>query len=410
MQGMAPTSGILLSVITGAATIGSIWYVFKRIYSERVGLIGALLYALSFLTVMTDREVVPTTPVVLWSVWFLFSIHLFLSKRLYFALVLTAFLYAISWNFNLALVLLVPVSFTAFILARTRPSIRMVRDSLLVGLCTMLPFIVFELRNGFLQTRAILFSASGHAAINFGEKLDRTLTLLAKNIQGIYWGNYITLADKTPLVIMSALFVLLVILRKITFRWGILMVFWTALYTIFFSRNPLNLSEYYLNGLTVLWILIPALVIELFWRRPYTMVFGVLLLALFSVVNANRFFTQPVNNSGYIHRAAIVHEIARDAREKGYPCVSVSYITSPGNDLGYRYLFYYENLHVNLPMSEAPVYTIVFPHSLVDRIDKSFGALGLIYPNYAKYTKESIAQSCSGENQNLSRPMFGFTN
>jgi len=89
--------------------------------------------------------------------------------------------------------------------------------------------------------------------------------------------------------------------------------------------------------------------------------------------------------------------------------VSVSFITNPGYELGYRYIFYLNNLHVNQPSSGSPVYTIVFPHTKVDRIDKSFGALGLILPDYEKYTEKEVNESCSGSNENLTDPMFGFT-
>ena len=95
---------------------------------------------------------------------------------------------------------------------------------------------------------------------------------------------------------------------------------------------------------------------------------------------------------------------------KGYPCVAVSYITKPGYNLGYRYLFVLENMHVNNPESLSPVYTIVFPlDDTLFPVHKTFGAIGLIYPDYSRYNKEDVQKSCSGENSNLTDPMFGFT-
>ena len=66
-------------------------------------------------------------------------------------------------------------------------------------------------------------------------------------------------------------------------------------------------------------------------------------------------------------------------------------------------------MHVNRPVSGSPVYSIVFPHDKVNRLDKFFGALGLVLPDYGKYTKEEIEKSCSGANSNLTEPMFGYT-
>jgi len=128
------------------------------------------------------------------------------------------------------------------------------------------------------------------------------------------------------------------------------------------------------------------------------------------ILNLHRFFTVPINKSGYLERKAVVAEIKRDAKERGYPCVSVSYITNPGYELGYRYLFWLEDMHVNKPNSNSPVYTIVFPlNEKLFPVNATFGALGLIYPDYSRYNKEAVLESCSGENSNLTDPMFGFT-
>jgi hypothetical protein len=115
------------------------------------------------------------------------------------------------------------------------------------------------------------------------------------------------------------------------------------------------------------------------------------------------------NHAGYVERKAIVEYIKQDAAAHNYPCIAISYITSVGNDLGYRYWFWLNGMKVMRPDSLAPVYSIVFPHSLVNKIDKSFGSLGLIFPDYSRYNKEGIAKSCSLPDQNLTEPMFGFT-
>lgn len=408
--GMNPASGIIVSILVGLFTIFSMWFVVKSIFSNRVGLYAALIYSFSFVLVMTDREVNPTITVVLWSIWFLYSLYLILKKKTATGLLLTAFLFAVSWQINLAFVILAPVSFIALLLSKSMPKISAIRNAIIVGMVSLSPFLLFEVKNGFLQTKAILGSAiGGGTPVNFLEKLDRTTTLLSKNIRNIYSGDLLNLSDKTAMLLMFGIFAFLVFYRKLRIKWAILFVFWILLYVVFFSRNPLNLSEYYLNGMAVLWVLIPALLLEVLSKTLPGKVVVLFLLMLFVVANLARFTTISVNRSGYIDRMNIVEEIKNDSLKHGYPCVAVSYITTPGNNLGYRYLFYYQNLHVNLPKTEAPVYTIVFPHTMVDKIDQSFGALGLIYPDYKKYATEGIAKSCSGTNQNLSEPLFGFT-
>lgn len=408
--GMSPASGLVVSIITGVLTVLSIWFVVKSIFGNRVGLISALIYASSFVLVMTDREVNPTISVVLWSVWFLYSLHLLMKKKMRSGLILTAFLFAFTWQINLALILLTPVTLLTLLFSKTLPKVIAIRDAIIAGVLTLSPFILFEFKNGFLQTRAVLSSAAGGGVkVDFMQKLDRTTTLLSKNIRNIYSGDFLNFPDKTAMLLMFGIFAFLVLYRKLRMKWAILFVVWIILYIVFFSHNPLNLSEYYLNGMTILWVLLPSLLLDVLWKNRIGKIGAVVLLTLFVIGSVVRFETIPVNKSGYVDRMALVSEIKADSIKHGYPCVAVSYITTPGNNLGYRYLFYYQQVKVNLPKSEAPVYTIVFPHSMVDKIDKSFGALGLIYPDYKKYTVEEIEKSCSGADQNLSDPLFGFT-
>ena len=115
------------------------------------------------------------------------------------------------------------------------------------------------------------------------------------------------------------------------------------------------------------------------------------------------------DSKGYLERKNIVSYIKEDALKKGYPCISVSYITNPGDNVGFRYLFFLNKLHVNESKSESPNYTIVIPPGLsTDSVRYISGAFGVIPPD-KEYSKEHIEQSCSGQNSNLTDPMLGFT-
>ena len=182
---------------------------------------------------------------------------------------------------------------------------------------------------------------------------------------------------------------------------------WQGLFILFFTFNSINVSEYYLNGMNVVWLVIVVVSLVSLSKKYPLMATGIVVFLL--SLNVYAFFSRSVNESGYIQRKAIVDYIYNDAHAHNYPCVSVSYITSPGNDLGYRYFFYLKGMHVNQSKSQSPVYSIVFPHSKVDRLDKTFGALGLVLPDYERYNEQQIKESCSGQNSNLTDPMFGFT-
>jgi 4-amino-4-deoxy-L-arabinose transferase-like glycosyltransferase len=415
--GMNPTGGLVLSIITGGLTVASIYYVFTSVSKRSVGLLGALLYAVSFYSVMTDREVVPTTPTILWSVWAFFALHLFLQKRYRPALVLTGVLAGLIWHINMGLVLIIPIIGIAYLVSLVRHKqkgehiVLYGKSMVLAAVAAALilsPYLLFEVRHSFVQTKSILTSSSTAATQSFMEKLDRTTSLASKNIIGFTWGPYLSLPDKYPLFLMVILLVSLVYLKKMDKTLGGFALFWLGLFLAFFSYNSLNLSEYYLNGMLVIEVFILATLLATLIESKQLRSLGAVLLTLFVVSNMIRLFTLPVNKSGYVDRNALVQFIKEDAAKHGYPCVSVSYITEPGFNLGYRYLYYINGLRVNQPSSLAPVYTVVFPHSRVDRIDKSFGALGLIYPDYNRYKPEQILVSCSGPDANVTDSLFGY--
>ncbi|KKU90716.1 MAG: hypothetical protein UY23_C0008G0001, partial [Candidatus Jorgensenbacteria bacterium GW2011_GWA1_48_11] len=65
-----PVGSILLYVILGMFGIWSFYFVFKTVFKKQeVGLIAAFVSAVSYSIVMNDRGTVPTTPVIIWSVW-----------------------------------------------------------------------------------------------------------------------------------------------------------------------------------------------------------------------------------------------------------------------------------------------------------------------------------------------------
>lgn len=187
------------------------------------------------------------------------------------------------------------------------------------------------------------------------------------------------------------------------------MLVWLLVYILFFTFNAIIVSEYYLNGMTIVWILIASLFVNYLLRGRRYRDWAYAVIWTFVIINMFKFFTLSVNRSGYVYRRALVSFIKDDSQKHDYPCISISYITDPGYELGYRYLFRIEKMHVNRPSSGSPVYTIVFPHSLVGSIDKSFGALGLIYPDYKRYSPDEVSKSCLGEDANLTDPLFGFT-
>lgn len=410
---MDPAGGLILPVITGVFAIFSNYFVFSKIFNKRVGLIAAAVYALSYVIIFTDKEVVPTTPAMLWTIWFFYFLwNLFKGKS--WSYIFLGLLLGLAWNFNLALIILTPLILIVQIFSKKKWDFKFISIGILVFLFVMTPFFLFETRHGFNQTKSIISSlttskdqipgmGTGYA------KFDRVLQLVHTNTTSIFWNPNIGIRPGIIFYLLIVSFGLLVYKKKIPGILAVTMFLWQVLYILFFTFNSLNPSEYYLNGMNVVWIAVFAVGVDYLLSRKDLKFFGYLVLAVFVYMNLFRFFTKDINRSGYIERKALVAYIAADSRAHGYPCVSVSYITSPGNDLGYRYFFWLAKLHVNQSKSGSPVYSIVYPTRFVSRVDRNFGVLGLILPDYGKYTEKAVNYSCSGANSNLTDPLFGYT-
>lgn len=416
---MSPLPAVFLTIILGVLTTFSSFFVMSKITnSQKAGLIAGLIHASSALIVFIDREVAPTMPVILWSVWYLYSLFLIYRGNQIWGFVLWGFLLGLVWHFNLALIILAPLILVPLIfLKKESKSSSINAKAVILGLLVLLvcssPLVIFEIRHGFSQTRAVTLSLTTQKDFIEGTstglaKLDRVMQLVNRNSISIFSKYFFT----RPSFIFWGLVVLffyLVKRKKISPFLITLVPAWQLTYILFFSLVSLNVSEYYFHGMNIIWILIVSLgLLELLNSKKKRSIFFVL-ASLFLISNIYYIYNFNSDKKGYVQKVELVKKIKSDSLEHRYPCISISYITNPGYDLGYRYLFWLEDMHVNRPNSRSPVYSIVFPHSLVDSIDESFGSLGLIYPDYKRYNEEKVKLSCMGENANETDPMLGFT-
>lgn len=408
---MDPIGITYFGVLLGIVTIWSFYHIFSKLYGAKTGLIAALAYTVSQYMIFNDKEIVPTMGVYLWTVWFYYAVELLLrgEKKAYLILGILA---GLIWHLNIALVLLFPLVPIAIILSKKKINLKYILFGILSSLPLLVPLFLFEARHNFLQSRAFIASLTTNQSQVFTltERLGRVIELSGKNLKQLLLPR-IPEFPKIYLLALALVVIGILIYKKvIQKKIGLIIYLWLFFYMVFFTFYSKVLSEYYLNGMAVIWLAVFAIgtgyLIEK--GKNYSKA-GYILIAVFFVFNHLSFANTAVNRSGYIDRKEIVKAIDEDRAGHGYPCVAVSYITEPGYELGYRYFFYLRGMHVNLPKSGSPVYSIVFPPSKVDRVDKEFGALGLIYPDYKKYSLQEVKESCSGANSNLTDPMFGYT-
>ncbi|MBN1169250.1 glycosyltransferase family 39 protein [Candidatus Woesebacteria bacterium] len=410
LTGFDPIGGVILITLLGLFSIWSVYHVLSRVYEKNIGLIASLLYATSYYMVFNDREVVPTMPVITWTVWFFYTLYLVLQGYKKQGYLLLGVLIALIWHLNFALILLLPLVFLAEFLSKKKPDFDAMFRGLIVLGISSLPLIVFELRHNFQQVRAFITAlTTDQAAVVTGwAKFQRVYSLASVNLRGFLYGNTFNL----PQILLPILFLLisglLTFYKKIDKRHNLIFLGWLTIYQVFFSTYSKIVSEYYLNGMMIVWLVILSVGLYQLMKIKKIRLLGFVIIGVFVFLNVNRLFTHTINRSGYIERKQIVKIVNEDARSNNYPCVAISYITGPGYDLGYRYFLWLEKIKIKKPSSLAPVYTIVYPLRDDIAVDETAGAIGLIYPDYSSYNTEGIGKSCEGDNVNVSEPMWGM--
>jgi 4-amino-4-deoxy-L-arabinose transferase-like glycosyltransferase len=410
ITGMDPIGSRIYSLIIGLAAICSLYFVVDVFYGRRPAGIASLIYAVSFLISQTEREVVPTTTVMLWSIWFYYSVNLiFRAKKS--GLDLAAFLLGLVWHINLALILLSPLVILGVFINHKKFLFKDYFKPIAILIIMSLPLFIFEIRHNFLQTKSLIgtvfenSAVSGTPAVAFSDKVSHVVSFAFKNATRIFFVPEFNFPENIIPVFLTIMLLVLIITRKIPGYTLTIFILWMGLYILFFTLHPINLSEYYLNGMNIFWLIISAV----FLGKIMPKFVSAAVLCFLIFYNLNMFLSSPINASGYLSKKALINFIYSDAAKHNYPCVALSYITNPGYQFGYRYFTYLQGLKTAPVSAGVPVYSVVFPHSLVDRIDNSFGAIGLVLPEYTRYDQDKVKAGCSGENSNLTDPMFGFT-
>lgn len=409
---MNAVAEVYLSSTIGLFGIFSSYYVFLKSKSVRVGLIAAFIYATSFYVIANDREAVPTMPVIIWTIWFYYSLYLLKIKNVKQGFTILGFLIGLIWHLNFALILLLPLILIPLIGSKYKFKLSDLKSPLVITVLLLLPFILFELRHNFIQTVSFMNSlTTNQGSIYSGiEKFVRVVYLMNKNFVSIVWGTS-AISEK---VWGLGIFLLLVGFLKITkyiSRLELFLVFgWVFLYLIFFSVYSKEVSEYYLNGLFGVYLFVIVTFLDYLFTDSRLKFVSLLYLFLFGFTNISVFVREYGGNpKTFYYKNNLAQLIKSDMTKNGYNCASISFITNPGYEFGFRYFFYKNNISLRYANENIPVYSIIFPIGKDGVVaDEYSGAYGLIYPDKKSYSLEDLNKKCILGDVNILEPMWGF--
>lgn len=409
---MDPIGAVIPIIAIGVLTTLSYYIVFSRLWNKTAGLIAALLHATLLQSVYFDSLVVPSTPTNLWTIWYFYTVVSITRGNLK-VLWLLGLLTGLIWHIHIALfpaLIAVPI---ALFVNRKLPTRKQIFQFLVTLTITSLPLLVFELRHNFSQAKWLIDNLTrAHGPTEGGlDKLNLVLIKVTSNLERLFFYPQGFPANKL-LFFAGLLTAGFLLIKREIFSVKEIIVFYLWIFGVilFFSFSSSIVSEYYFANIEIIFLAIASLLITHLAQMRTTIRYAVLVvLAIVLVKNLYFYTTEKIYQKGYSERRAITEFIVNDSRGKMLPCIAVSYITSPGENVGFRYFFWLNNSHVNQPISGAPVYTIVQPIELApDNIAFRSGQIGVIPPEHIP-PPNKIKEVCNGQNSNLTDPMFGFT-
>jgi len=395
--GMNPMSAIIPTTIIGLATILSFYFLGKKYFSHKVGLIMAFIYAVSFGAAYYDRWSVPTEPAILWSVWFMYLI-LGMTKKNLKLLPLFGLLAALTYHVHIALVPILPIPIIAYFISGgnflenlKEIKIKNVLVALGIFMLVSSPFWVFELRHDFSQIKSVFLAGKNDLGNPTGwPKLFKVIDASAVEMQQRLVIGWQIRPSWLIWLIFGLMLSIVLKLKKINLNKLILLSLWIFLIGAAQFLSKRQVSEYYFTNYIVVFVLIISLFFDILLEKKYFREISYLIGLIYLVANFGWLLniTNNIDNS-YWYRKQLVEYIKTDLDKNHYPCVGINYISKFGDNVGFRYLLWYKGVNAIKPSPNVPTYNIVIPWEISgDEVNQKFGRFGVILPDKKAQPKD----------------------
>lgn len=409
---MDPIGTVILAILLGLVTTVSYYWVLSKIFKKNVGLIGAFLYAILITTVNADLWVVPTVTTSLWAIWYFYSLVM-LSRGNFSVLLLLGILVGLVWHIHIALIPTLLAFPVAIFFSKKIPNFKQIIIFIISLLITSTPLILFEFKHNFIQTYSLINNFSYHQeGVPTGfYKVQLVLGMLTKNLNQLFFAPWSFGLTNNLIFTLAVLLSVIFFIRTklISLKEIVPFYVWIIGPILFFSLSSSPISEYYFTNTNIVFIAGISLALHYLFKsfkKGKIIVLTILCLILFK--NLYFLITQNYYNKGYLEKKSVVDFIVKDSKSKNFPCFSINYITSFGENVGFRYFFYLKNAHIAVAGRGSPVYSIVIPDEYAkNEVKVKFGHIGVIPPSEIP-TEELMQDACSGQNTNLTDPMLGF--
>lgn len=377
-----PIGGFIGEGVIGLFSVVSYYFIGKKLFGAKVGLLAAFFRAVLLPLIAIDRIITPPYPSELTSLWFIYFLVKLQegSKKAFYIL---SFLFGLMFTVHLAALPLIVVWLIILVVFRPiKITFSLIAKAALFFLIPLLPQIFFEVKHQFVHLLRLVDTLvqEGQSTYDF----NRQMRLISR----VTIGNFIQLFDPKQnwlfgyLVIGVSIWVAFFKQRQVFNRgWLRVTAISLVVVPVYYLIYPRLISEYYLISLIpVTLLLISAVVFNLIQSK-----IGVALVTIFLTV------VIPPNIEGltqglYMHKPISLSAKDRAVKsivdhQRGKGDFSISYFMDYGREYGYQYFFTYYGLEPRQAV-KPPVYSLVVPEDQVAAKDlsESFDGIGVIYP------------------------------
>jgi len=341
--GFNPLNGAYLTITLGIISIILIYIVGTKLFSKRVGLISAILYATSPLVIIHSRTPYHTSPIPLFTLLFIFSVYRWIKGNVIF-FPLSIFFLAILYNLELATAILWFILFIVLAYGVWKKtewvkkifSIKNLIYLLLAFIIPMIPILIYDFRNDFPQTLKFVAWISyrilkffGFPSIHGEIESVNFDSMIAFSFQ--FYQNLIFAGNNViALIILLLSFGMLIfstynLLRKKEYNVGfIILILWILISLIGYFANKTS-SEAYLPILFPALIYLVAFSFDKIMKKKIFFIPAVLLVVFLSFMNSYFVILSEYSAKGlnFSKRLSIAKEIVKRADGRDYNLVGV---------------------------------------------------------------------------------------
>jgi len=330
--GFNPLSGAYLSVLLDVFAILFIYKLGTLLFSKRLGMIAAVLYATSSLVVFNARMPYHTSPIPLFTMFFLYSLYKWMQgSKYYFPLII--FFLGILYNLEIATVLLsfvfLGVWLYGIVTKQSFAKTIFIKKIIVLSLCafivSMFSMLLHDVSHGFPQTLGFVTWLGYKVLVTLGYQQIHPTTPVAWSEMFVFFAEQVRKLIfaynwLVALGIFVICFVSLVLSfpRRSKFSMTIVLIVNLLLLIGFFaSRTP---SHAYLPMMFPGLLLLIAILFDGILGNKIRLIRGIGIIGLIVIICANVYYSIEKNTSesSFRERLTVAIYIVKEAGKKEY--------------------------------------------------------------------------------------------